>query len=222
MQNRPKVQFMVWDSETPETLKTPTLRDSIWIYKYIWRPFLFSYNIKISTSYKFQWNKKKRGEVKRRITVQFMLAPTSVEEGPKQLLFSGHSFRYFFCYGKKWPHTNLCFCDFIFQINWETMYANYVWIIGHEGEGAVQQEDAVPMPATALVIIMIISNHRIILNHYWVLMQVSTDLLDDTVLISNLHPPRGGTPKLCFADTMILLNVMEATEGVLHRYPSFL
>ena len=39
--------------------------------------------------------------------------------------------------------------------------------MGYEGEGAVQQEDAVPMPATALVIIMIISNLKIILNHYY-------------------------------------------------------
>ena len=39
--------------------------------------------------------------------------------------------------------------------------------MGYEGEGAVQQEDAFPWPVTtALVIIMIISNHRIILNHY--------------------------------------------------------
>ena len=38
--------------------------------------------------------------------------------------------------------------------------------MGYEGEGAVQQEDAFPRPATALVITMIISNHKIILNHY--------------------------------------------------------
>ena len=31
-----KVQFMVWDSKTPKTPKTPGL------YLYIWRPFLFS------------------------------------------------------------------------------------------------------------------------------------------------------------------------------------
>ena len=43
---------------------------------------------------------------------------------------------------------------------------NYVWIIGHVGEGSVRQEDALHRPATPLVIIMIISTHKIVLKLY--------------------------------------------------------
>ena len=38
--------------------------------------------------------------------------------------------------------------------------------MGYEGEGAVQQEDALHRPATPLVIIMIISTHKIVLKLY--------------------------------------------------------
>ena len=36
----------------------------------------------------------------------------------------------------------------------------------YKGDGAVEQEDAFLKPATGLVIIMIISNHKITLNRY--------------------------------------------------------